>query len=63
MIKFEVGKKYTGTGVYGDCDMLVLKRTLKTIQFETPCGIFKARIKDLYQDRESVSHRAWLYVA
>tara|TARA_R110000823_G_scaffold140976_6_gene270906 strand:- start:443 stop:634 length:192 start_codon:yes stop_codon:yes gene_type:complete len=63
MIKFEVGRKYTGSGMTGSCEMTVLKRTLKMIRFKTVLGTFNAKIRDYYLDRDSVGHQAWLYTA
>ena len=63
MVKFEVGEKYVGTGFYGHCEMKVLKRMPKMIQFETPFGISRSKLRDLYTDKEAISHKAWLYTA
>jgi hypothetical protein len=63
MIKFKLGKTYTGTGYYGYCDMKVISRTKKTITFETVLGTFRAKIRDNFINHESVSKQAWIWTA
>ena len=63
MTKFEVGKKYNGTGFYGENEMRVVKRTPKMIRFETVCGTFTSKIRNCHADREAVSHQGWMYIS
>lgn len=63
MKKFEVGKKYLGSEIYGDCEMIVIKRTSRTILFQTGCGTFEGKISSFHADSETLSHRAWVFSA
>jgi len=64
---FEIGKTYTGTGFYGNCSVLVTKKTEKTIYFipEHETKELKRKLRtDGYQDgREHFSHHAWYFMS
>lgn len=62
-VKFEEGKTYEGTGIYGNAQITVLKRTPKMLKISSCFGENRVKISSTNLEKEIIYFKAWVFSA